>query len=223
MNAPHAPELARDAFAAARAWFDAQGWSPFPFQEAVWAAYARGESGLIHAPTGMGKTYAAWLGPLLLGAPGTPDDAPSLSAIWLTPLRALAQDTGLALARAAAALSPNWTVSVRTGDTPSADKARQERRLPSALVTTPESLTLLQSRPDWRERFAGVQAVVVDEWHELMSSKRGVQVELALARLRTLQPTLRVWGLSATLANLDEALACLVGPGHGGTARIVEG
>jgi ATP-dependent Lhr-like helicase len=135
----------------------------------------------------------------------------------------LAQDTGLALARAAAALAPHWTVSVRTGDTASADKARQERRLPTALVTTPESLTLLQSRAEWRERFAHVQAVIVDEWHELMSSKRGVQVELALARLRTLQPALRVWGLSATLANLDEALACLVGPARAHAGRIVEG
>src|SRR3954471_11605466 len=126
MNAPHAPEVARDALAAARAWFDAQGWSPFPFQEAVWAAYARGESGLIHAPTGMGKTYAAWLGPLLLGPAGAANDPPPLTVLWLTPLRALAQDTGLALARAAAALNPHWTVDVRTGDTPSGQKARQE-------------------------------------------------------------------------------------------------
>ena len=221
MNGPSPPLL--DTFAPARAWFAAQGWSPFPFQEDVWAAYARGESGLIHAPTGMGKTYAAWLGPLLLGPPGAAKEPPPLTVLWLTPLRALAQDTGLALARAAAALQPHWTIGVRTGDTAAADKARQERRLPSALVTTPESLTLLQSRPDWHERFAHVQAVIVDEWHELMASKRGVQVELALARLRTLQPELRVWGLSATLANLAEALACLVGPARAAAGRIVEG
>jgi len=224
MNAPDpAGRLAGDAFAPARDWFAAQGWTPFPFQEAVWAAYARGESGLIHAPTGMGKTYAAWLGPLLTGPRGESGTPPPLTVLWLTPLRALAQDTGLSLARAAGALAPHWTVSVRTGDTASSDKARQERRLPTALVTTPESLTLLQSRPDWRERFAHVQAVVVDEWHELMSSKRGVQVELALARLSSLQPRLRVWGLSATLANLDEALACLVGPARAPQGRIVEG
>src|SRR6185503_8794620 len=106
----------RDAFVAARAWFAAQGWAAFPFQEAVWAAYARGESGLIHAPTGMGKTYAAWLGPLMTGESGAP---PPLTVLWLTPLRALAQDTGLSLARAAAALNPHWPVSVRTGDTAS--------------------------------------------------------------------------------------------------------
>jgi len=219
----NAPDLALDAFVPARGWFAAQGWVPFAFQEEVWAAYARGGSGLIHAPTGMGKTYATWLGPLLLGPRGATDDPPPLSVLWLTPLRALAQDTGLALARAASALNPHWTIGVRTGDTPSAEKARQERRLPTALVTTPESLTLLQSREDWRKGFAHVQAVVVDEWHDLMSSKRGVQVELALARLRSLVPALRVWGLSATLANLDEALACLVGPAPVAQGRIVEG
>jgi len=214
---------AADRFEAARAWFAAQGYTPFPFQEAVWAAYARGASGLIHAPTGMGKTYAACIGPLALGSPHTDDGPPPLTLLWLTPLRALAQDTGLALARAAAALQSRWSVDVRTGDTAAAARARQERRLPSVLVTTPESLTLLLSRPDWRERFAHLAAVVVDEWHELMSSKRGVQVELALARLRSVAPDLRTWGLSATLANLDEALACLVGPAHADAARIVEG
>ena len=159
----------------------------------------------------MGKTYAAWLGPLLLGPDGAADAPPPLTVLWLTPLRALAADTGLALGRAAAALKPHWTVDVRTGDTPASARARQDRRLPTALVTTPESLTLLLSRADWRERFAHLAAVVVDEWHELMASKRGVQVELALARLRACTRRFRTWGLSATLANLDEALECLLG------------
>ena len=224
MKAPSpASTLAPDAFGAVRAWFATGGWSPFPFQQAVWDAYARGESGLIHAPTGMGKTYAAWLGPLVLGRAGSADAPPPLTVIWLTPLRALAQDTGLALARAAAALQPYWTVDVRTGDTAASARARQERRLPTALVTTPESLSLLLSRDDWRERFAGLTTVVVDEWHELLSSKRGVQVELALARLRSAVPCLQTWGLSATLANLDEALACLVGPHAADRGRIIEG
>jgi ATP-dependent Lhr-like helicase len=215
--------LASDRFDAVRAWFAAQGFTPFAFQETVWSAYARGESGLIHAPTGMGKTYAACVGPLVLDASGAPGVPPPLTLLWLTPLRALAQDTGLAIARAAAALQPHWSVDVRTGDTGTSARARQERRLPTALVTTPESLTLLLSRADWRERFAQLTAIVVDEWHELMSSKRGVQVELALARLRSRGKDLRIWGLSATLANLDQALACLVGPVHAGGARIVEG
>ena len=176
----------------------------------------------MHAPTGMGKTYAAWIPPLVLGAVGAVDAPPPLTALWITPLRALAADTGLALARAASALQPHWTVDVRTGDTASAARARQNKRLPTALVTTPESLTLMLARADWRERLAHLSAVIVDEWHELMSSKRGVQVELALARLRSLRPDMRVWGLSATLANLDEALRCLTGV-RAARGRIVKG
>jgi ATP-dependent Lhr-like helicase len=236
----------RDSLAPARAWLASQGHTPFAFQEEVWAAYGRGESGLIHAPTGMGKTWAAWLGPLSLGPAGEDGAAPPLAVVWITPLRALASDTGLALARAAAALKPHWTVDVRTGDTPASIRQRQERRLPTALVTTPESLTLMLSRADWRERFAHLSAVVVDEWHELLGSKRGVQVELALGRLTSPRSELRspppegagalgaarrapiarpvsVWGLSATLANLDEAASALLGPERAKTARIVRG
>ena len=217
------PDRGRDPYAPVRAWLARQGHAPFPFQEEVWAAYARGESGLVHAPTGMGKTWAAWLGPLVLGPEGAPDAPPPLSVVWVTPLRALASDTTLALARAAQALKPHWTVDLRTGDTPAPARARQDRRLPTALVTTPESLTLLLSRADWRERYAHLRAVVVDEWHELLASKRGVQVELALARLRSLAPSLPVWGLSATLANLDEAASALLGPARAASARIVRG
>ena len=211
-----------DAFAPARTWFAAQGWSAFSFQEEVWAAYADGYSGLLHAPTGMGKTYAAWMPPLVLSPAGDEDAPPPLTVLWITPLRALAADTGLALARAARALQPHWTVDVRTGDTSSSARARQNKRLPTALVTTPESLTLLLARADWRERIAHLSAVIVDEWHELMSSKRGVQVELALARLRSQRPALRAWGLSATLANLEEALRCLTGV-RATDGRIVKG
>jgi ATP-dependent Lhr-like helicase len=221
------PLPADDAFAPVRAWFAAQGFRPFPFQEEVWAACAAGDSGLIHAPTGMGKTYAAALGPIALGPQGSAQHPPPLTLLWITPLRALASDTGLALSRAAGALNPHWTVDVRTGDSSSSVRARQAVRLPTALVTTPESVTLMLSRADWRERFAHLAAVVVDEWHELLASKRGVQTELALARLRGLRPPLRTWGLSATLANLDEALACLVGTGttavKSARTRIVKG
>jgi len=212
-----------DAFAPARAWFASQGYTPFAFQEEVWAAYARGESGLIHAPTGMGKTYAAALAPIVLGEPGRADTPTALTLLWITPLRALAADTGVALTRASLALQPHWTVAVRSGDTSAAARAAQSKRLPTALVTTPESLTLFLSRADWRERFAHLAAIVVDEWHELMSTKRGVQVELALARLRGARAHLRVWGLSATLANLDTALACLTGGDARVPTRIVRG
>jgi ATP-dependent Lhr-like helicase len=223
VTAAHLAPLVADAFAAARAWFASQGFTPFAFQEAAWRAYAEGRSGLLHAPTGMGKTYAALVGPLALGVRGETNRPPPLTVLWLTPLRALAQDTTLALARAAQALQPHWSVGVRTGDTPTSERARQDRRLPTILVTTPESLSLMLSRADWRERFAHLACVVVDEWHELMSTKRGVQVELALARLETNTPELRIWGLSATLANLEDARACLVGPAHAAHASVIEG
>jgi ATP-dependent helicase Lhr and Lhr-like helicase len=110
-------------------------------------------------------------------------------------------------------LAPDWTIGQRTGDTPSAERARQDRRFPTVLVTTPESLTLMLTREHAREELQGVEHVVVDEWHELIGSKRGVQAQLALARLWRFNPQLVVWGLSATLGNLQEAMEVLCHPG----------
>ncbi|MDP2005590.1 MAG: ligase-associated DNA damage response DEXH box helicase [Rubrivivax sp.] len=199
---------------AAEAWFAARGWQPFDFQREVWAAMAAGESGLLHASTGSGKTYAVWLGALLRARPAT-----GLQVLWLTPMRALAADTTAALQQPLAALAPAWAVGARTGDTPSAERARQDRRLPAALVTTPESLSLMLTRETACADLGGVHTVVVDEWHELIGNKRGVQVQLALARLKRWHPGLVVWGLSATLGNVDEAMATLCGDG----ARRVQG
>ena len=211
------------------AWFAARGWTPFGFQREVWDAYANGESGLLHAATGTGKTLAAWLGPVMewlaearAGDAGiTPrraprarvrrDAAPPLRVLWLTPLRALAADTEDALRAPLVDLSLPWTLESRTGDSSSATRARQGRRLPTALVTTPESLSLLLSRAHPEELFRDLRVVVVDEWHELMGSKRGVLVELALARLRQVSPAVRIWGLSATIGNLGEAREALLG------------
>lgn len=196
-------------------WFAQRGWSPFPFQREVWAAYLNGESGLIHATTGTGKTYAAWIGPLIEALAEDPSTTPPpLRVLWITPLRALAADTEKALRAPLDDLGLPWTLETRTGDTSSAVRARQRKRLPSALITTPESLSLLLSRPDAHMLFNELRLVVIDEWHELMSTKRGVQTELALARLRYWQPHLRIWGLSATLGNIDVALATLIGNGH---------
>jgi ATP-dependent Lhr-like helicase len=189
----------------AEAWFAAQGWTPFAFQRAVWAGLRAGRSGLLHATTGSGKTYAAWLGALARARPG-----PGLQVLWLTPMRALAADTTRALTRPLPDLAPHWQVGARTGDTASAERARQERCWPQGLVTTPESLSLMLTRERAAEELAGVHTVVVDEWHELIANKRGVQVQLALARLRRLNPRLAVWGLSATLGNLRQAMDTLV-------------
>ncbi len=205
--------------------FRARGWKPFAFQRETWRAYRDGESGLVHAPTGTGKTYAVWAPPLiewLEESAGTvPRHRPPLRVLWITPLRALVQDTTRALAGLVADLGLPWTVEARTGDTTAALKARQRRGFPTALVTTPESLSLLLSYPESREQFSDLRAVIVDEWHELLATKRGVQTELCLARLRLWNPALRTWGLSATLGNLDTALACLVGADRPG--RLVNG
>lgn len=202
---------------AVRRWFATRGWTPFAFQEEAWSAYHAGESGLIHAPTGTGKSYAAWLGPLSRWIDAHPDatlrtPAPPLQVLWLTPLRALAADTTATLLDAVVGLGLPWTVELRTGDTTATAKQRQRKLLPSALVTTPESLSLLLSYPESHALFAHLATVVVDEWHELLGTKRGVQTELALARLRHWHPALQVWGLSATLGNLPEARDALIPP-----------
>ena len=120
-------------------------------------------------------------------------------------------DTENALVKPLLDLKLPWRLEARTGDTKAALRARQNKHLPTALVTTPESLALLLAREDAQELFAGLRMVIADEWHELMGSKRGVQTELALARLRKWNPGLRTWGLSATLGNLETAMATLLG------------
>lgn len=221
------------------AWFKEKGWKAFDFQREAWAAYVAGRSGLVHAPTGSGKTLAVFGGPLIerLAEGVTPPPAGKrvrnatepFRVLWITPLRALASDTAQGLVRVAEQLGLNWSVELRTSDTSQSARKKQKERLPTVLVTTPESLSLLISYPDAAERLAGLKAVIVDEWHELLSTKRGVQTELGLARLRQLTPGVRTWGLSATLANLEQARDVLVGPGntdavmvHGAVDKVIE-
>jgi ATP-dependent helicase Lhr and Lhr-like helicase len=205
------------------AWFAQRGWQPFAFQREVWAAMAEGRSGLLHATTGSGKTFAVWFGALARAAalrvPLHGAHPPPLGVLWLTPMRALAADSTRALQTPVTDLDVNWLIGTRTGDTPSAERARQDRRFPTALVTTPESLTLMLTRENARDELASVHTVIVDEWHELMGNKRGVQVQLALARLRRWNPMLVVWGLSATLGNLPEAMKVLLGKAEGTLVR----
>ncbi len=216
-------------------WFALHGWKPFKFQKEVWQAIARGQSGLLHATTGSGKTYAVWLGILMhfmalakvnsaqaapeSGAKRKPLGMP-LTVLWITPMRALAADTRRALQQPLDVMQPDagfalWTVGTRSGDTTSAERSAQNTRLPTVLVTTPESLSLLLARADAAEVLGSVRAVVVDEWHELMGNKRGVQTQLALARLKTFNPSLIIWGMSATLGNLAEAMQILLGQAEG--------
>ena len=211
-----------DEIEIAKGWFARRGWTPFDFQFQVWKAFLEGRSGLIHSATGTGKTYAAWLGPVcreLLD----PRSRPGLKVLWITPLRALAADTLESLILPINDLGLPWTVETRTGDTASSVRARQAKQLPDALITTPESLCILLSRPGCSKLFSELELVVVDEWHELMASKRGVQTELALARLRTFRPNLSTWGVSATLGNLEEAMHALIGTEKASDGVLVEG
>ncbi len=216
----------RAAMARLRAWFGTQGWRPLRFQQEVWRRYLAGESGLLHTPTGSGKTLAAFGGPLLEALAALPDNAPAvqkrstrsrrretpLKVLWITPLRALATDTVRALREPLQALGLDWEVGARTGDASSRDKRLAREGKLDVLVTTPESLALLLSYPDTAPRLGQLRAVIVDEWHELLGSKRGVLLQLNLARLRGLSPSLRTWGLSATLGNLAQARDALLPP-----------
>lgn len=201
-------------------WFKANQWQVFPFQRKAWQAWHNGESGLIHSPTGSGKTLAAWLGPVQATL-DVNDTVKGLQVLWITPLRALAADTRENLEAACQALGADLRVELRTGDTTGARRNKQLSDPPFALVTTPESLSVLLSYKQCRNTLSGVHTVIIDEWHELLGSKRGVQLELCLARLRTFHSELRLWGLSATLANLDQAMQVLLGPHRKG--RLIQG
>ena len=207
-------------------WFAQQGWTPFPFQRDTWNAYLSGESGLLNAPTGSGKTYALWIACLLSFIQQHPDDYRltqnnGLRVLWITPLRALAKDIRAAMERACEALEVPWQIAVRSGDTSSGERQKQLRRLPECLITTPESLHLLLSQKDHRRLFRHLECVITDEWHELLGTKRGVQLELALSHLKTLHPDLRVWGVSATIGNLEQAKNILLGSNNLRPNRII--
>ncbi|PMV86068.1 MULTISPECIES: ligase-associated DNA damage response DEXH box helicase [Pseudomonas] len=205
-------------------WFSARDWKPFAFQKQVWTAVKRGESGLLHASTGAGKTYAVWFAALNRYATSiAPVEKPRkrkplaepLTVLWITPMRALAADTARALEAPLHDLQIPWSVGLRTGDTSSSERARQSRRLPTTLITTPESLTLMLARADALAALSTLRMVVVDEWHELLGNKRGVQLQLALARLRRWNTDLIVWGVSATLGNQAHAEQVLIPQGGG--------
>ncbi len=219
---PSADDKARDYF---NAWYASRNWTPFPFQLEMLEAVVSGTSGVLNAPTGSGKTYATWI-PLLCrhmaaNSRGVENSEDGLKILWITPLRALAKDICKALQAACDAYDLPWSVQLRTSDTPSNQKQAQIKRLPQALVTTPESLHLFLARKGYGKMLGGLQAVVVDEWHELIGSKRGVQVELALSRLRVLNPGLQTWGISATIGNLVQAAEVLLGTGMNAENSVI--
>ncbi|MRT15498.1 ligase-associated DNA damage response DEXH box helicase [Vitellibacter sp. q18] len=196
-------------------WFQSKNWKSFPFQQKTWKAFLDGKHGLLNAPTGSGKTYALWVPIVLQYLKENPDyktnHKKGLKAIWITPLRALSVEIQQAAQRFADDLGTGLTVGIRTGDTSQSERAKQKRQMPDLLITTPESLMLLLASQGYEKTFKNLTAIVVDEWHELLGSKRGVQMELALSRLKTVSKNLRIWGISATIGNLEEAQDVLLG------------
>lgn len=197
-------------------WFEQKDWTPFPFQIKTWKNYLRGKSGIVNAATGSGKTYALIVPIILefLKAHQKKKTLPTkngLQAIWITPIKALAKEIKFSGEQAAEALGVDWKIAIRTGDTPSSERTKQKKNPPEVLITTPESLHLLLATNGYEKLFSTLKVIVADEWHELVGSKRGVQVELGLSRLKSLLPKLKVWGISATIGNMETAAGVLFG------------
>lgn len=194
-------------------WFKTQGWQPFQFQKDTWKAYLEGKSGLLNAPTGSGKTYALWIPILTELMDSLENEKPKtgLKAIWITPLRALSLEIKQSIEKLITDLDLPFQVGIRTGDTSASQRAKQKRNMPDFLITTPESLQLLLASKNYPKTFQHCKAIVVDEWHELLGTKRGVQMELGLSRLKNIAKSLRIWGISATIGNLNQALDVLLG------------
>lgn len=190
-------------------WFEHRGWQPHAFQKECAAKYFAGYHGLLNAPTGSGKTFALAL-PAILDHKQRLQGKKGLFLLWITPLKALSGDIRDAIESAANDLNADWYVALRNGDTDAKERKRQQVEQPQCLVTTPESLHLLLATKGYASFFKNLSCVVVDEWHELLGSKRGTQVELGLSRLRSICKNLRVWGISATIGNLNEARDVLI-------------
>ncbi|MEP0479787.1 MAG: ligase-associated DNA damage response DEXH box helicase [Nonlabens sp.] len=199
----------------AESYFETQGWKAFPFQKQTWNAFLSGKNGLLNAPTGSGKTYALWVGIVLSYIKSNPDyktkNKKGLKAIWITPLRSLSQEIAQTSQKFVDGIGLPFTVGIRSGDTTTKERAAQKKAMPDLLITTPESLHLLLATKDHVNVFKDCNAIVIDEWHELLGTKRGVQMELGLSRLAGTNKNLRIWGISATIGNLEQARQVLLG------------
>lgn len=205
----------------AEVWFFNQGWKAHAFQEQCWKAISNGKSGILNAPTGYGKTFAIWFGIIAQYYAKMANPKASkkkhLHALWITPLRALSKEIHKATNQVSTDLDLDYQIELRTGDTSTSIRQKQRKNPPQALITTPESVHLILATKGGQEYFKNLEFIVVDEWHELLGSKRGVLIELALSRLKAINPNLKIWGISATIGNLEEAKDILLGPGTLGT------
>jgi ATP-dependent helicase Lhr and Lhr-like helicase len=203
-------------------WLKKNKRQPFAFQQQTWQHIANGKSGLVNAPTGCGKTYSVFLGAIIQYINEHPKDYLSkknngLQLLWITPLRALAKDIARAMTEVIEELGLPWKVGIRNGDTELKERASQKRQMPEVLIITPESLHLQLAQKNYPDVFAALKIIAVDEWHELLGSKRGVQTELAISRIINVQYAMfnaqcSIWGISATIGNLEEAKDVLLSP-----------
>jgi len=191
------------------AWFASKGWVPFAFQLESWESYRQGFNGLVNAPTGSGKTFSLLIPILLEGL--AHETSKQLQSIWITPIRALGKEIEYSAKEAVEGLGSTWRVGVRSGDSSFKEKQRQLEKPPEFLITTPESLHLLLSQKKYTSYFKDLKSIIIDEWHELIGSKRGVLMELALSRLKTIAPGLKIWGISATIGNMEQSMQVLLG------------
>ncbi len=207
-----------------REWMAHKGYEPFAFQEESWQQILAGKSGLVNAPTGCGKTFSVFLGSIIQYINEQPSDFRKkknlgLQLLWITPLRALAKDIARAMEEVLTELSIPWQVGIRNGDTSTTERQKQKKYMPEVLIITPESLHLLLAQKGYPSVLGSVRIIAMDEWHELLGSKRGVQVELAVSRIIHCRKTIdasaktpQVWGISATIGNLEEAKNVLLAP-----------
>jgi ATP-dependent Lhr-like helicase len=258
-------------YAVINKWLHSKSYKPFQFQQETWQHILNGSSGLVNAPTGTGKTFSVFLGALIQFINANPETYQikgrnGLQLLWITPLRALAKDIGRAMEAVISELGLQWKVGIRNGDTSISDRQKQKRLMPEIFIITPESLHLLLAQKGYPEVFKTLKIVAVDEWHELIGGKRGVQVELAISRitgLKRLQSTAEnvqlikqqsqstarakrktsrsitaadqpppwsspganfsIWGISATIGNLTQAMEVLLAPlsmGKGATGEV---
>ncbi|MEP6951831.1 MAG: ligase-associated DNA damage response DEXH box helicase [Ginsengibacter sp.] len=203
-------------------WLTSKGYIPFTFQEETWQHILDKKSGLVNAPTGCGKTFSVFLGAVIDFINEHPENFKSkskngLQLLWITPLRALAKDIGRAMEEVIFELGMSWKIGIRNGDTSIGEREKQKRQMPEILIITPESLHLLLAQKHYPEVFKFLKIIAVDEWHELLGSKRGVQVELAISRIINCQGSMvngqcSIWGISATIGNLEQAKEVLLAP-----------
>jgi len=197
------------------AWLRQKHFTAFEFQEETWQHIIHGNSGIVNAPTGFGKTFSVFLGAIIQFINEHPDDYRSkkkngLRLLWVTPLRALAKDIGRAMEEVIHELGMQWQIGIRNGDTDVSERAKQKRNMPEVLIITPESLQLLLAMKGYPDFFRSLRIIAVDEWHELLGSKRGVQVELSINRIIHCTPSISIWGISATIGNMEEAKEVLM-------------